>query len=316
MTTPIRVGAQLRRGDTSDGTLGYDTFVADPILMNVAGLLPNGESHMFSPLTSTLIYGERDAVLVDPPLTTDQAKALGDWIEASGKRLPHIFVTHGHGDHWFTANVLVERFGAQVVATAGTIQQMHNNVSVREFFWDKLWPGQIPPAPVTAITVPGNRFTLEGHDLFIVEVGHGDSDDNAVLHVPELGLVVAGDAIYNGVHQYLGESADGGRDAWRQAVDTVKSLQPRWVVASHKDKNRDDDAARVIAQTRQYLDDAEHQLAQNDTPEEFFFAMLERWPDRRLGATTLWAGTNALYASRGRDDSDLLDDSFNGWFMP
>jgi hypothetical protein len=37
--------------------------------------------------------------------------------------------------------------------------------------WDKLWPGQIPPSPVTAVTVPGNRFTLEGHHLFIIEVG-------------------------------------------------------------------------------------------------------------------------------------------------
>ena len=44
--------------------------------------------------------------------------------------------------------------------------------------------------------------------------------------------------------------------------------------------------------------------------------MLERWPDRHLGATTLWAGTNAIYASRGREDSDVLADSLNGWFTP
>ena len=76
---------------------------------------------------------------------------------------------------------------------------MHNSVSVRDVFWDKLWPGQIPAAPVTAVTVPDNRFSVEGHDL-----------DNAVLHVPD-----------------LGESAHGGRDAWRKAVDAVKLLQPR-----------------------------------------------------------------------------------------
>jgi glyoxylase-like metal-dependent hydrolase (beta-lactamase superfamily II) len=313
MTNPSRI--RVPRG-TPHATFCYHTFLDDPIPINVAGLLPNGETHMFSPLASTLVYGQNDAILVDPPLTTDQAKALGDWIEASGKRLTHIFATHGHGDHWFTANVLTERFGAQVIAAAGTIQQMHNNVSVRDVFWDKLWPDQIPPAPVTAVTVPDNRFTLDGFDLVIVEVGHGDSDDNAVLHVPDLGLVVAGDAIYNGVHQYLGESAHGGRDAWRNAVETVKSLRPRWVVASHKDKNRDDAAARVIAETRHYLDDADELLAAKDAPEEFFFAMLARWPDRLLGATTLWAGTNAIYASRGRNNTDVLEDSLNGWFTP
>jgi hypothetical protein len=88
------------------------------------------------------------------------------------------------------------------------------------------------------------------------------------------------------------------------------------VVASHKDKDRDDDAARVIAETRQYLDDADELLAKYDTPQAFFFAMLKRWPDRHLGATTLWAGTNAIYASRGRDGSEVLEDSLNGWFTP
>jgi len=66
-------------------------------------------------------------------------------VERGGENLTNIFVTHGHGDHWFTAGILAERFGAQVVASAGTIKQMHRNVSLREALWDKLFPGQIPP---------------------------------------------------------------------------------------------------------------------------------------------------------------------------
>ena len=301
---------------STNDTLSYDVFVSEPIALNVTGQLPNGERHMFSPLSSTLIYGKNDAVLVDPPLTIDQAKAVGDWVEASGKKLTHIFITHGHGDHWFTAGVLAERFGAQVVASAGTIEQMQIHASIREVFWDKLWPAQIPPSPVTAVTVPDNRFTLEGHDLVIIEVGHTDTDASSVLHVPDLGLVVAGDVIYNGVHQYLGESANGGRDAWRRAIDTVKALRPRWVVAGHKNKDLDDDAARVIAETRQYLDDVDDLLPENSTARDFFNAMLQRYPNRRLGATTLWAGTNSLYAPRDPHDGEVLPDSMAGWFKP
>jgi glyoxylase-like metal-dependent hydrolase (beta-lactamase superfamily II) len=295
---------------STDGTLGYDVFVSDPIPQNVTGLLPNGERHMFSPLASTLIYGGNDAVLVDAPLTNDQAKAVGAWVEASGKTLTRIFATHGHGDHWFTAGALAERFGAQVVASAGTIEQMHVSVSLREPLWDPLFPGQIPPTQVTAVTVPGSRFTLEGHDLVIVEVGHADTDDSTVLHVPDLGLVVAGDVIYNGVHQLLSESADGGRDAWRKATDIVKALGPRRVVASHKDKDLADDAGRVITETRQYLDDADELLANNDTAIDFFNAMIARYPNRHLGATTLWAGAKALYASSG----DARADAIAAWF--
>src|SRR5262249_36931854 len=248
---------------------------------------------MFSPLSITFIYGKNDAVLVDPPLTIDQVNTVGDWVERSGNSLTHIFVTHGHGDHWFTAAILAERFGAQVVASPGTIKQMHRNVSIREAFWDKLFPGQIPPAPITAVAPDGNRFALEGHDLIIVEVGHTDTDDGSVLHVPDLNLVVAGDAIYNGVHQYLSESADGGRDAWRKAIDTVEALRPRWIVAGHKDKALADEVTRRILETRQYLGDVDVLLRTNVTALDFFRAMLDRYPNR-LNPGALWGGAKTL----------------------
>jgi glyoxylase-like metal-dependent hydrolase (beta-lactamase superfamily II) len=295
---------------SSDGMFGYDVFVSEPIPMNVPEPLPNGERRMYSPMASTLIYGAKDAVLIDPPLTTDQAKALGDWVEASRKRLTHVFATHGHGDHWFTAGVLAERFGAQVVASAGTITQMQRSAATRSLLWDRLLPAQIPPSPVTAVTVPGARLTLEGHDLVIVEVGHADSDDCTVLHVPDLALVVAGDAIYNGVHQYLGDSMDGGRDAWRAAIDAVAALRPRRVVAGHKNKDLDDDAARVIAQTRRYLDDADDLLVRSRTATDFFDAMIERHPDRRMGATILWIGAKGLYAHSGDPVKDRVGSFF------
>ncbi|MGI5239242.1 MBL fold metallo-hydrolase [Dactylosporangium sp. CA-139066] len=276
-------------------TIRYDVFVADPIPLNVDEPVPNGDRRAFSPLSVTLISGQQDAVLADPPLTTAQAEQVAAWIEASGKRLTHIFATHGHGDHWFTAGLLADRFGAEVVASAGTIAQMHRNVAIRSGFWDKLLPGQIPDAPVTATTPVGNRLTLEGHELRIVEVGHSDTDDTSVLHVPDLGLVVAGDVIYNGVHQFLVESKDGGRDAWRKAIDTVEALHPGRIVAGHKNKDLDDDAGRTITQTREYLDTVDELLTRHATAIGFFDSMLERFPTR-LNPGALWGGAVALYA--------------------
>jgi glyoxylase-like metal-dependent hydrolase (beta-lactamase superfamily II) len=277
--------------------LSYEVFVAEPIPQNVAELLPNGERRMFSPLSITLISGPRDAVLVDPPLTVDQTTAVGDWVESTGKRLTHIFATHGHGDHWFGAHDLSERFGAQVVAAAGTIEQMKRNVDIRPAFWDALFPGQLPDTPITAVVPPNNRFELEGHELRIIEVGHSDTDGTSVLHVPTLDLVVAGDVIYNGVHQYLREAQGDGITEWLRAIDTVEALHPRFIVAGHKNKDLDDDAARTVAQTREYLNAAAELLTKHDTAMGFFDAMLERFPDR-LNAGALWAGATALYAGR------------------
>jgi glyoxylase-like metal-dependent hydrolase (beta-lactamase superfamily II) len=291
--------------------LAYDVFVHEPPAQN-EGQLPNGEAKGFSPLASTLIYGSEDAVLTDPGFTVDQASALGDWVASKGRNLTDIFITHGHGDHWFAAGLLAERFGARVVASAGAIAQMHASLAARPVLWDKMFAG-IPPTAVTAVTVPDNRFTLEGHDLLIVDVGQSDSADTSVLHVPDLELVVAGDVIYNGVHQYLAEGAVvGGFGPWREAIDKVETLEPRWIVSGHQNKQLDDDAERAITGTRRYLADADEFLRTETTPVDFFNAMIDRYPSH-LGRTVLWVGSSALYGVREHPAADVRQIIVASW---
>jgi hypothetical protein len=54
---------------------------------------------------------------------------------------------------------------------------------------------------------------------------------------------------------------------------------------------------RTIAETRQYLDDAEELLRTENTAVDFFNAGIERDPNQ-LGRTVLWAGASALYGVR------------------
>ena len=278
-------------------TLGYDVFICDPIPQNVAETVPNGDRYMWSPQSTTLIHGDNDAVLVDPPFTTGQVRAISDWVQVSGKHLTHIYITHGHGDHWFTAGVLADRFGAQIVATPGTIKLMHRDLSLRETLWDRIFPGQIPETEVTATPLAeDDLILLEGHELRALEVGHSDTDDTTVLHVPDLDLVIAGDVIYNGVHQYLAEAAGGGIQRWLAAVDIVELLKPQLVVAGHKNKHFDDSGPRTIHETREYLIAADEILSQPITALEFFNAMMQRYP-ARLNPTALWMGATALSPS-------------------
>ena len=160
-------------------------------------------------IASTLIYGKRDAVLVDAFMTVKQADALVDWVAASGKNLTTIYITHGHGDHWFGIGALLERFpNARAVATPDVVRVMRQQASPEflERFWKAGFPGQIPDRLVIAEELKGNVIDLEGHDLVAVELGHTDTDHTTCLNVPSVGLVVAGDAAYNDVHLYLVES--------------------------------------------------------------------------------------------------------------
>ena len=268
--------------------LSYETMVHEGLRRNREQRLPDASPIVSSPVTSTLIYGAHDAVLVDPPFTRDQVQRVGDWIEKSGKTLTHIYATHGHGDHWFGTDQLLQRFPSAVAyATEGTIAKMHEQASTgRAQMWDVDFPGQIPPSPVVYRPVPREGFELEGERVVPVEVGHTDTDDTTVLHVPSIGLVVAGDVAYNGVHQYLLESAHGGIKSWLQALNTVAALQPSAVVAGHKNKDLGDEP-KIIDETRDYLLDAQRLLAGKPSPNEFFDHMIRLYPDR-LNTGPVW----------------------------
>jgi glyoxylase-like metal-dependent hydrolase (beta-lactamase superfamily II) len=273
--------------------LHYEVLVHDGVRRDRPQRLPDGSPIVSSPLTTTLIFGERDAVLVDPPFTREQVQRVGDWVERSGKRLAYLYATHGHGDHWFGTDLLRRRFPAAVpYATEGTIRMMHQQATEGRNQWDSDFPGLIPESPVVYQVIPGDGFELEHHPIVAIETGHTDTDDTTVLHVQSIGLVVAGDVAYNGVHQYLLESAGGGIDAWLKAIDTVAALRPTAVIAGHKNRDLPDDPA-ILDQTRQYLLDARRLLADKPSPREFYDQMLDLYPDR-LNAGPLWYGALGL----------------------
>jgi glyoxylase-like metal-dependent hydrolase (beta-lactamase superfamily II) len=274
--------------------LSWSVHVAPSIPTEIADLPPDVPRRMWSPITATLITGERDAVLVDALMTAEQADRLADWVASSGMNLTTVFVTHGHGDHWFGLGTLLERFpGARAVATPAVVEQMKKQMAP-EFvasFWDKRFPGQIPSRLVAAEPLAGDRLELEGHDLVVVGLGHTDTDDTTCLHVPSIGLVVAGDAVYNDVHLYLAESPAEGRRAWLDALDTIAALEPEAVVAGHKNPDRPDDP-KTIAETRRYIHDFEAVAERTTTTLGLYRGMLELHPGR-VNQGALWGSARS-----------------------
>ena len=257
--------------------------------------LPQGiKESFFQAMASTLIYGERDAVLFDAFMTVKQASALADWIEASGKNLTTIYLTHGHGDHWFGVGTLLERFpNARALATAKTVKLMRLHASDFLDIWKVAFPGQIPDKLVIAEELKGNVIDLEGHELIAVELGHTDTDHTTCLNVPSIGLVVAGDAAYNDVHLYLAESNAQTRKEWISALDKIESLNPRAVVASHKRPEYDDNP-KIIEETRQYIRDFDRLVESTKTAKELYDKMLELYPNRVNPGWALWSSVRAV----------------------
>ena len=204
---PMVPRAALAGPEPETSSLGYKVFTVTRPGLN-RDVPPGKESLMWVANSSTLIYGRRDAVLVDSFLTVEQCNGLADAIAASGKTLKAIYVTHAHGDHFFGLKVLQDRFpDAKALATPEVVARMKLQITPDKLNgrWRKLFPNQISEVISIADPLQGDEIDLEGNKLVVVRVGHTDTDDSTCLHVPSIGLVVAGDAVYNGIHPFLTE---------------------------------------------------------------------------------------------------------------
>jgi len=277
---------------TQNTSLRWDVFLAPSIPAITSDLPPGEKQRPWPPISSTLVSGKRDAVLVDAPITVEQARALANWVAARGKNLMTIYATHGHGDHFFGVTTVLERFpNARFVARPEVIRIMRQQVSPESLatFWNPRFPGQISSHLAIAEELAGNVINLEGHDLVSVPLGFTDTAGTTCLHVPSIGLIVAGDAAYNGVHLHLSESPDQQRrQEWIAALDKMESLKPRAVIAGHK-RVGNDDSPKILGETRGYILDFERLAMQTTTARDLYDQMLKLYPD--------WGNPGALWTS-------------------
>jgi len=276
-------------------TLTWEVFMTPGIPVVTPDRPPGADKTVFQAMAATLIFGHQDAILVDAFMTVKQATALAEWVASKGKNLTTIYITHGHGDHWFGVGTILEHFpSAKVVATSNTIGVMRVNASqeMLEGVWNPAFPGLIPTNLVVADQIDGS-IALEGHELVPVELGHTDTDHTTCLHVPSLGLMVAGDAAYNDVHLYLAESNHETRLEWIAALDKIEALKPLAVVASHK-RPGNDDRPQVIEETRQYIRDFDRLADVTTTAQELYDEMLKLYPNRVNPYWALWTSARAV----------------------
>jgi glyoxylase-like metal-dependent hydrolase (beta-lactamase superfamily II) len=233
--------------------------------------------------TATLIAGERDAILVDALMTFDEGHQLASWIGEAGKNLTNIFITHGHGDHFFGAGPVLATFpAAQLVALNATVvdeASLHLQPEILQN-WIGWFGGQFDHEAALPEPLGSESLTIEGQPVHLLEVGDADGALGTVVHIPDLDTVCAGDAVYNNVHMWLWNSTPASRQTWLETIDAVAALNPTTIIAGHRDPRApDDNAARQLAQSRNYIEAFDRAVAGSSSAGELIDKMTSSFPN-------------------------------------
>ena len=263
----------------ASGKLSLNVFTAPGKAMVGERPKPFGEALGFDPMTSTLIFGENDAVLVDAMTTVAEAEALANWVALHNRNLESIYITHAHFDHFYGLGILLDRFpGARAITTPKALDAMQVSFTpLVERLARRMFPGQVPTRLVAPEPYEHDTFTLEGHQLRIIEQGRTDSPDSTSLYVPSIGLIVAGDVVYNQCHMYVGDTTPESRNNWIADLDQLAALNPTIVVAGHK-KPGAPDSPSAIQETKRYLEDFERLQNTSTSDQVLFNQMTELYP--------------------------------------
>jgi glyoxylase-like metal-dependent hydrolase (beta-lactamase superfamily II) len=170
-----------------------------------------GEQAVF-PVSSTLISGEKEVILVDAQFSTREAQALVERIQASGKTLTRIFISHGDPDFYFGLDTLTHAYpDAKVLATPATIAYIEKSRAPKLAYWGPILKDRAPARTLVPEPLQGDHLLLEGQRIELV----GHDPQHTSLWIPSLKAVVGGVLTSANIHLWVADAqTPAARQAW------------------------------------------------------------------------------------------------------
>lgn len=183
------------------------------------------------PVSSTLITGEKDAILVDAQFSNREAEELVKRIQASGKRLTTIFISHGDPDYYFGLDVLTRAYPeAKVLATPATVAYIEKTRAPKLAYWGPILKDSAPARTLVPEVLQGDALELEGQRIQVV----GHDPQHTSLWIPSIKAVVGGVLTSANIHLWVADAQSvEARQSWLKSLDELEALQPVTLVPGH-----------------------------------------------------------------------------------
>jgi len=236
-----------------------------------------GDQGIF-PVSSVLVEGTHDAVLIDAQFAKGDAQKLVDKIKASGKHLSTIYISHGDPDYYFGLDVLHAAFPeAKILASKPTVEHIQASAKAKLAYWGPILKQDAPAALVTPDVLDGDQLTLEGRELKVIGLD-GPAPDRSFVWIPSLKAVVGGVVVFGNLHVWMADTQTPASHAqWLATLECIEQLKPAKVVPGHYQAGAPFDLSQVRF-TRHYIEAYDAEAAKAKDAAALVAAMEQRYP--------------------------------------
>ncbi len=234
-------------------------------------------------VSSVLISGAKDAILLDAQFTLPDAQKLVEQIKASGKTLKTVFITSGDPDFYFGLGVVKAAFPeAKILTTPAILKHINETVDGKLTTWGKQMGDLVPKTATLPEAYAGNVLMLEGKRINIKH-GVGEKKAETYVYIPSIQTVAGGVLVFGHLHLWTADSQTlKARQDWVKSLKAIAALKPKTVIPGHFQQ----DASQSLASVRysqNYLTVFEKELKSSKDSAALIQSMTKKYPNAGLG---------------------------------
>jgi glyoxylase-like metal-dependent hydrolase (beta-lactamase superfamily II) len=194
-------------------------------------------------LTVGLVVGAAECLVIDTRGDVAQGEELAAAVRQVTAKPWTVAYTHAHFDHCFGTTAFLP---CDVWAHEDCLPELVNHgarVRQRRADWyrEQANPGTAEDLERTTIEPPDRLFSREAildlgnRRVLLIHPGKAHTDHDVLVHIPDAGVVFAGDILENGPAGFTAESfgIDSHLATWPAALSAIEALDARVVVPGH-----------------------------------------------------------------------------------